>query len=223
MLRCRNPHVTAVACVMSLTLSALFFYAVPAAFSFAAVERYAPAGCVVLSYFVAPAPCGAGAGGGATACFTCCFSCAFESREGTQLVAYTVYDPAPSTFTTDAAARAYCEARSVASHSSGPLPCWYAPAQSADVGSFLLLTAPALTASLVPIALFATCFVSLCVATCACQLRSAPADPMLQRAYVLARQRARDANYAALRWTEQFRDVDADVADDFRTGQPHQR
>ena len=34
---------------------------------------------------------------------------------------------------TDASARAYCEARSVASHSSGPLPCWYAPAQSADM------------------------------------------------------------------------------------------
>ena len=45
-------------------------------------------------------------------------------------------------------------------------------------------------------------------------------DPLLQRAYVLARQRARDANYAALQWTAQFRDVDAD-ADVY--GQPHQR
>lgn len=220
MLRCRNPQVTGIACVMALMLSALVFYAIPASFAFASFERYAPAGCVVLSYFVAPVQCGAGASGGAATCFTCCFSCAFESREGTKLVAYTVYDPAPSTFTTDASARAYCEARSVASHSSGPLPCWYSPAQSADSGSFLLLAAPALSASLVPIALFATCFVSLCVVTCACQLRSAPTDPLLQRAYVLARQRAREANYAALQWTGQFRDVDAD-ADLY--GQPHQR
>jgi hypothetical protein len=175
----------------------------------------------VLSYFVATTACGAGVSGGATACFACCFSCAFESREGARLVAYTVYDPPASTFTTDAAARAYCEARSAASHSGGGLPCWYSPTQSADSGDFLLLTAPALTASLVPIALFATCFVSLCAVTCACQLRSAPTDPLLQRAYVLARERARAANFAAARWTAQFRDIDAE--EDVAGGQPHQR
>ena len=66
MLRCRNPQVTGIACVMALMLSALVFYAIPASFAFASFERYAPAGCVVLSYFVAPVQCGAGASGGLT-------------------------------------------------------------------------------------------------------------------------------------------------------------
>ena len=208
MQRCRNPHVSAVACVMALFLCATTFYAVPAAFDFAAYERFQAASCVVVSYFVASVACGAGAA--AAVCYTCCFSCAFQSREGARLVAYTNYDPAPSTFATDASARAYCEARSAASHAQGPLPCWYMPAQSSDSSGFLSLTAPTLTASLVPIALFATCFVSLCVVTCACQLRSAPADPLLRRAFMLARQRARDANFAAVRWSATFSDIDAE-------------
>jgi hypothetical protein len=83
------------------------------------------------------------------------------------------------------------------------------PTQTLDASDFLLLTAPTLSASFVPIALFATCFVSLCVVTCACQLRSAPADPLLQRAFMLARQRARETNYAAARWSASFRDIDA--------------
>ena len=192
---------------MLLFLAATAFYAVPAAFDFASFERFQAASCVVVGYFVAPVACAAGAG--AAACFTCCFSCAFESREGARLVAYSGYDPAPSSFTTDASARAYCEARSAASHALGPVPCWYMPAQSADSSGFVSLTAPTLTASLVPIALFATCFVSLCVVTCACQLRSAPADPLLERAYHLARQRAREANFAAVRWSASFHDIDA--------------
>jgi len=208
--RVRNPHVSAVACVMALFLCATLFYAIPAAFDFASFERFQAASCVVVGYFVATVACAAGAGGGtAAACYTCCFSCAFQSREGAKLVAYTNYDPASSSFTTDAAARAYCEARSAASRTQGPLACWYKPTQTADASDFLLLTAPTLSASFVPIALFATCFVSLCVVTCACQLRSAPADPLLQRAFMLARQRAREANYAAARWSASFRDIDS--------------